>query len=65
MISGARRRRTLSTLEALHELGVRDVTRDDEGAGEREARGHGVLGEQRADLIHWAIQINLHHLTAE
>mmetsp|Transcript_3862 Transcript_3862/g.10983 ORF Transcript_3862/g.10983 Transcript_3862/m.10983 type:complete len:508 (-) Transcript_3862:112-1635(-) len=52
-------------LEPLRELRVRDVPGDDDGAGERQARLDGVLGQQLQQGFHRLVQVDLHHLAPE
>mmetsp|Transcript_17625 Transcript_17625/g.51187 ORF Transcript_17625/g.51187 Transcript_17625/m.51187 type:complete len:574 (+) Transcript_17625:182-1903(+) len=54
-------REPLPALEALQELGVRDVAGDHEGAREGQARADGVLGQLRADVRHRPVEVHAHH----
>ena len=55
-------RESFALLEALADLGVRDVAGDDQRAGEREARGDGVLRKLGPDVRHGAVEVDLHDL---
>ena len=55
-------RHRLARVEALLDLGVRDVAGHDEGAGQREPGLDRVLGEFGEDLGHRPAQVDLHHV---
>ena len=50
----------LTAVQALLDLGVRDVTADNDGTGEAEAGLHGVLADGGQDLLHGLVQVDLH-----
>ena len=55
-------RQIIARVEALFELGMRNITRHHHGAGERQARGDRVLPQFRQDLRHGTAQVNVHGL---
>src|SRR5262249_9731810 len=58
-------REIIASVEALFELGMRNVTRHDHGASQRQARGHRMLAQFCQDLSYWAVEVNPHDCPAE
>ena len=55
----------LPAFEPLAQLGVRQIARHDQRAGEREPRLHRILRQLRQDVLHRPAQVDLDHLPAE
>ena len=50
----------LTAVQTLLDLGVSDITADNDGTGEAETRLHRVLADGGQDLLHGLVQIDLH-----
>ena len=58
-------REIIASIEALFELGMRNIARHDHGASQRQARGHRMLAQFCQDLGHRAVEVDAHDSTAE
>lgn len=53
-------RHGLATINTLLNLGVGNITTDNDRTSQREASLHGVLGDNGKDVLHGLVEINLH-----
>lgn len=53
-------RHGLATIETLLNLGMGNITTDNDGSRQREAGLHGVLGDDGQNVLHGLVKIDLH-----
>src|SRR5262245_21252881 len=55
----------IASIETLFELGMRNITRHNHGASQRQARGHRMLAQFCQDLGHRAVEVDAYDRAAE